>query len=166
VNLDIGAGLGKEEGWTSLDINAASAPDLVGDATKLDNIPDESCHQIRAAHLIEHLYHFQVAPALALWFQKLKSGGRLTLHIPDVRTEMERFLLRDEKPDRFFAIVYGKQWSADPAAVHKTAFWPERIEELLSHAGFCDICFINPRWDTEFSLHATKPTPPQPVEAS
>jgi predicted SAM-dependent methyltransferase len=164
MKLDLGAGLEKQEGWTTLDINPDSGADLIEDATCLGSIPSGSCSHIRAVHLIEHLYHFQVAPTLQLWFSKLDSGGVLTLYIPDVRTEMERFLLQDRNPDRFFAIVYGKQWSPDPHAVHKTAFWPERIQELLTQAGFRHIRRIPPRYDTEFGITARKPVKVYPTE--
>lgn len=156
MKLDIGAGCDREDGWVSLDINPEAAPDVVDDATKLESIPDDSCEQIRAIHLIEHLYHFQVAPTLELWFRKLSPGGILTLYIPDIFTEMERFLLRDDHPDRFFAIVYGKQWSEDPAAIHKTAFWPDRIVQLLRDAGFQKIRSTPPRYDTEFAVIGEK----------
>lgn len=157
MKLDLGAGLEKEPGWTTVDLNPDTVPDILEDATSLVSIPDGSCTEIRAVHLIEHLYHFQVVPALELWHRKLKSGGLLTLYIPDVRTEMERFLLTDTNPDRFFAIVYGKQWSPDPHATHKTAFWFERIEELLTEARFDQVKTIPPRYDTEFGVSARKP---------
>lgn len=164
MKLDIGAGLDRNSDWTTLDIDPKANPDLLDDATILGTIPDQSCDEIRAVHLIEHLYHFQVPPTLRLWFRKLKPQGILTLYIPDVWTEMERFLLYDDNPDRFFAIVYGKQWSENPAALHKTAFWPERIQDLLIEAGFCDIRSLHPRYDTEFAIRAKTPTKPQPME--
>lgn len=164
MKLDLGAGLEKEEGWTTLDLNPDTHADLIEDATSLLSIPDRSCTELRAVHLIEHLYHFQVVPTLELWLRKLAPGGILTLYIPDVRTEMERFLLQDTNPDRFFAIMYGKQWSPDPHAIHKTAFWPERIEDLLYQAGFHDVVFLNPRYDTEFGVRARKPDNAYPTE--
>lgn len=164
MKLDIGAGTEREPGWTTLDVNPKSGADLIDDATVLATIPDQSCEHIRAVHMIEHLYHFQVLPTLALWHRKLKSGGRLTLYIPDVRTEMERFLLRDTHAERFFNIVYGKQWSNDPAAIHKTAFWPERIEELLLCAHFDHVQAIPPRYDTEFAVTAHRPLTTYPTE--
>lgn len=164
MKLDLGAGLEKEHGWTTLDLNPHTGADIIEDATSLLSIPDGSCTEIRAVHLIEHLYHFQVIPALQLWNRKLASGGLLTLYIPDVRTEIERFLLHDTNPDRFFAILYGKQWSPDPHAIHKTAFWPERIEELLILTRFDCIHHIPPRYDTEFGITARKPLTVYPTE--
>jgi len=164
MKLDLGAGSTRETAWTTLDIDPQSKADIIADATKLAPIPDASCDHIRAAHLLEHLYHFQIADTLELWLSKLKPGGLLTLYIPDIFTEMERFLLRDDHPQRFFAIVYGQQWTENPAAIHKTGFWPERIEELLFAAGFHQVQAAPARFDTEFAITARRPANIYPTE--
>jgi hypothetical protein len=157
MKLNLGAGHERKLGWTSVDIDSSSGADILDDITILSGIPDGSCEEIRCCHVLEHLYRFQVLPALRLWFSKLKPGGKLTLYIPDVRKFWQKYLSGHMEEKRLFDVTYGVQGEKNPWELHKTAFWPERITLLLYGSGFRAIASIPPRFDTEFAITAVKP---------
>lgn len=157
MKLNLGAGNSHLPGWTSVDADPNSGADIICDITDLDFIPDGSCQEILCCHALEHLYRPQVLPTLRLWFRKLHPGGKLTLYLPDVRTFWAKFLAGKMPEKRLLDVTYGVQGEANPFAVHKTAFWPERIRALLLGSGFQSSIVIKPRYDTEFGIAAIKP---------
>ena len=159
MKLDLGAGSTKEPGWTTIDLDPKTKPDTLGDITHLTTIPDNSCEAIRCIHSLEHVYEPLILPTLKLWYLKLKPNGLLILYLPDVRKDWKRFLTTNQGEERLLTITYGKQYNSNPLAVHKTAFWPERIRCLLLAAGFSSTSPLPPRYDTEFGIQAIKPPP-------
>jgi len=154
MKLNLGAGHVQLPGWTSVDVNPASGAQIIDDITVLQSIPDGSCDELLCCHALRP----QVLPTLRLWFKKLKPGGKLTLYIPDVRTFWNKFLHGEMPEKRLLDVTYGVQGGPNPWAVHKNAFWPERITMLLRGSGFQGITSIPPRYDTEFGVEAVKPS--------
>ena len=157
MKLNLGSGSSKIEGYTSVDINPKSGADIIDDIATLCTIPDGSCDEILCSHALEHLYRPQILGTLRIWCAKLKPGGRLTLYLPDVRTFWTKFLAGQMPEKRLLDVTYGVQSGENPWAVHKTAFWPERITMLLRGSGFQSIAAIPQRYDTEFGITAVKP---------
>ena len=157
MNLSLGAGQDRQDGWTTLDVDPTSGADLIEDMTTLESIQDASCDQILSCHSLEHVYHFQVIPTLQLWFAKLKPGGKITFYLPDPRSFWSLFLQGQMHPARVLAVTYGVQNTQNPWDIHKTAFWPELLRETLKEIGFVRITDIKPRYDTEFGMTALKP---------
>ncbi|MCK4624307.1 MAG: hypothetical protein KAV00_03280 [Phycisphaerae bacterium] len=157
MKLNLGAGHSQLDGWTSVDIDPASGAQVIDDIAVLSSIPDGSCREIMCCHALEHIYRPQVLPTLRIWCTKLKPGGKLTLYLPDVRKFWQKYLSGHMGEKRLLDVTYGVQGGDNPWAVHKTAFWPERITMLLQGSGFQSVGPIPPRFDTEFGVTAVKP---------
>jgi len=162
MRLDIGrGGLGKREGWTTVDIDREKDPDIVNAAQDLVDISDGSVDEIFSSHMIEHVEETEVVPMLKVWLRKLNAGGTLTVYVPDVEGPWRAYLSGD--PDVPAERVLFAMIGADPIESkyqrHKTFFWPNRLKELVEQAGFSAVRTIPCREDRvmEFGLVAEKP---------
>ena len=79
--LDVGCGINKYPGSVGLDINPATAADVIGD---LDRFPypfaDRSFDRLRAIHVIEHLT--DVIRAMEEFHRLVRPGGRVRIETP------------------------------------------------------------------------------------
>lgn len=73
MKLNLGCGGRTMDGYENID--------LPTDIRRLD-YPPESCEEIVAIHVFEHLYRHEAIKALAHWTSLLQHGGRLVLEMP------------------------------------------------------------------------------------
>jgi len=92
--LDIGASSSRPENrwWKPLKLDCeaweeaggihaeSTRPELTGDATYMEGIPDETYDWVQASHLLEHIPDAEVA--LKNWMRILKPGGFLIICVP------------------------------------------------------------------------------------
>src|SRR5687768_4465951 len=77
IKLHIG-GREKREGWLILDALPGPAVDHVGSCTDLSFLPDQSCSEVYASHVLEHLGYDSELPKTLMGIHRvLKPGGRL-----------------------------------------------------------------------------------------
>jgi predicted SAM-dependent methyltransferase len=83
MRLHIGGEQAKE-GWKIL--NAASGPyvDFVGDICNLSQFEADSCDEIYASHVFEHVGQHDALPCLQGIHRVLKTGGRFMVSVPDL----------------------------------------------------------------------------------
>jgi SAM-dependent methyltransferase len=82
VKLNVGCGNHYAEGWINIDIHETEdvTPDLVADGRSL---PFDSVDMIYAGHVLEHLPHDDVRPAIDHWLAITRPGGKVLVVGPD-----------------------------------------------------------------------------------
>lgn len=86
MKLNVG-GQERRAGWTILDINPGPHVDHVGDVRDLSFLGDNSCEEIYASHVLEHLsYRSELPSVLGEFYRILGQGGKLMISVPDLDT--------------------------------------------------------------------------------
>jgi predicted SAM-dependent methyltransferase len=92
IKLHIG-GWEKREGWVILDALPGPIVDYVGSCNDLSFLEDESCSEVYASRVLEHLgYTGDLQKALKEIHRVLKTGGRLRASVPDLDILCRLFL--------------------------------------------------------------------------
>ena len=86
--IEIGSGKWPHAGYTTIDIEPASNPDIVGDFRTMNF---SGIEEIRNHHLLEHFDRCEAIDILKLWHQWLKKGGTLIVETPDFEGICEHF---------------------------------------------------------------------------
>ena len=140
MRLHIG-GTERRPGWTVLDIAAAPHVDIVGNCADLSSLPDASCAEIYASHVLEHLgYDGEVQRALRGFHRVLAPGGRLRVSVPDMEVLCRLFLLPNMDFQHRYHVMrslFGGRTSAHD--IHYTGMFYEYLGGMMHGAGFRDI---------------------------
>ena len=150
--------LGDVSEWTLVDLYVKDPQIKNWDATKLDEVEDNSIEYIYASHLLEHIPHIQVKDVLKLWYSKLKEGGQLYINVPDLEWAADQLLLlRDNNLNGYYhrfdtehgllSIFYGSQ--SHDGEYHKSGFTNKYLRELLKEIGFSEV-----RVKPDFDAHS------------
>jgi len=83
IQLEIGCGRHKAEGWIGIDKQALPGVDIVHDLEDLPwPLPNECCYYVRGIHVMEHICpRKQIAVMNELW-RVMRFGGTLELNVP------------------------------------------------------------------------------------
>lgn len=98
-------------------------------------VPDGSCHEIRASHVLEHFPAAKVAEVVRHWVSKLNVGGVLKIGVPDFKKIAERYLAGSEQPTAGY--VMGGQ--VDENDFHRAIFDEASLRQIMQSAGLVDI---------------------------
>lgn len=134
---------GKEprQGWTIIDIAPGPHVDIVGDCKNLAELPDESCCEIYASHVLEHLaYDGEVQRALKEFHRVLAPGGRIRVSVPDMEVLCRLFLLPNMNFQHRYHVMrslFGGRTT--PHDVHYTGMFYEYLGGMIHGAGFREI---------------------------
>ncbi len=103
--------------WRELrvDIDAKVAPDILADVTDLSAIESGSVDAVWSAHCLEHLYLYEVGPAIAEVYRILADDGFLCVIVPDLQAIAEYIA-----SDRLHEVVY--ESPAGPVIAHDILF--------------------------------------------
>ena len=138
--LHVGGGQNKE-GWTFLNIQPSPDVDYLGDCSDLSEFPDESCDEIYASHVLEHLGYDKALPAtLKGLLRILKPDGRLMISVPDMDVLCPILVNPDMPPETRFLVMrmmFGGR--EDPHDVHLVGLNEEILSKFLAEAGFAEI---------------------------
>jgi ubiquinone/menaquinone biosynthesis C-methylase UbiE len=143
----------RNEEWREirLDIDPSVNPDIVGDMTRMDGVPDASVDAIWSSHNIEHLYWHEVLVAFKEFQRVLKPDGFVYITLPDIQAVAKHVAegnLEDplyESPSGPICaidILYGHRPSLRQGyyfMAHKTGFSPKTLGQRLHEAGFQDV---------------------------
>lgn len=80
MNLDIGCGKHKKEGFIGLDISKESDADIIATALNLP-VKNSRLDEIICSHLLEHLYPEEAQKLFDEIFRVLKEGGKATMKV-------------------------------------------------------------------------------------
>lgn len=136
--LNIGCGFDKREGWLNIDFQDMHAPDMVADATDLNQIDDNHAAYILAQDILEHFERSRVPTALREWNRVLKLGGLLEIRTTDVLGLVD--LMRQdawntpEGHNQLLRSMFGTQ--AYKGDYHLSGFTRIYLTAELENAGF------------------------------
>ena len=140
IRLHIG-GKVRREGWTVLNIAPGDHVDIVGNCNDLSALADESCSEIYASHVLEHLaYDGEVQRALKGFHRILVPNGRLRVSVPDMEVLCRLFLLPNMNFQHRYMIMrrlFGGR--TDPHDIHYTGMFYEYLGAMMHEAGFRNI---------------------------
>ena len=139
MKLNIGCGKKYDPDYCNIDLYEDLVADRLMSAFNLE-FDDNTCDEIKAIHIIEHLSFFETIYALSEFFRVLEPNGKLILETPDLEKTCQQYLKANEEQKKeilgwFFGIPHkGLQ--------HKICFPPYLLRELLSNAGFRNISTV------------------------
>jgi predicted SAM-dependent methyltransferase len=140
IRLHIG-GWERRQGWTILDVNPGPHVDHVGNCKDLSFLKDESCSEIYASHVLEHLgYNGELQAALKGFHRVLRTGGRVRVSVPDLEVLCRLFLHPGLPLDRRFHVMrmmFGGR--TDAHDIHYSGLTFEFLGTFMAEAGFRDI---------------------------
>lgn len=101
------------------------------------DVPDGSCDEIRASHLLEHFGHSFTERILAEWVRKLKPGGKIKLAVPDLEYIAQRYL--SGAAGQYNGWLHGGQ--VDQRDVHLVSFDFDSLSAMMRRAGLVGLHF-------------------------
>lgn len=140
--LHLGAGAVHIPGWTNVDIDWRTNPDVVDNALTLKKFPSGHAEAIYACHVLEHLSHDEVPEVLSRWREVLRPGGELRISVPDLDRIVKIYFdnwqhFQTDGNTPWVGLIYGGQ--SDPYDFHKTGFNFTHMRRLLTDAGFSEV---------------------------
>lgn len=144
MRINVGAGWTVIDGFTPIDRKQGGEayPLKFNDGSP---VPDNSCDEIRASHILEHFGFKDAQAVLQDWIRALKPGGRIRIAVPDID------LLSKVDPDERCFILMGGQQHADD--FHRSAWDFERLKAHMEHFGLERI----ERWQSSEADTASHP---------
>ena len=136
MKLNIGCGKKYDPDYCNIDLYEDLVADRLMSAFNLD-FDDNTCDEIKAIHIIEHLSFFETIYALSEFFRVLEPNAKLILETPDLEKTCQHYLKANGEQKKeilgwFFGIPHkGLQ--------HKICFPPFLLIELLENTGFDNI---------------------------
>ena len=165
MKLNLGAGRKPLEGYSNIDLHIPSdvkfkAFDYIkDDVTILSEIEDESCSEIIAYHLLEHIPRLKVDMTLYLWYSKLKDNGKLILELPDMVKCCINFLSSETIDDAFTTErlgligIFGEVLKEDDHMQHLWGYSFKSLHKILTKVGFKEVIReeqqTKPEWSTK-----------------
>ena len=142
MKLNIGCGKKVLSGWVNVDAVSGPGVDFVAEMGDLP-LDENSCSEIMAVHVLEHLYPWDAEKAIAECSRVLMPGGQLALELPDFHkccVNIAKQLQHPKHPDLLGLFgLFGDPKYKDPYMIHRWGYTPETLSDLLSRHGFCRI---------------------------
>ena len=139
MKLNIG-GESKKEGWKILNIQKKPDIDFIGNINNLDQFDDESCEEIYASHIIEHVDQKTVLNTLKGINRILKKNGKFYNSVPDMDSLCHFFIspLANKKIKfHVMRMIFGGQ--VDEYDYHYFGWNYEFLNDYLTQAKFSEI---------------------------
>ena len=139
MKINIG-GESKKEGWKILNIQKKPDIDFIGNINNLDQFDDESCEEIYASHIIEHVDQKTVLNTLKGINRILKKNGKFYISVPDMDSLCHFFIspLANKKIKfHVMRMIFGGQ--VDEYDYHYFGWNYEFLNDYLTQAKFSEI---------------------------
>ena len=139
MKLNIG-GESKKEGWKILNIQKKPDIDFIGNINNLDQFDDESCEEIYASHIIEHVDQKTVLNTLKGINRILKKNGKFYISVPDMDSLCHFFIspLADKKIKfHVMRMIFGGQ--TDEYDYHYFGWNFQFLHDYLNEANFSKV---------------------------
>jgi Methyltransferase domain len=140
------------DSWHQLrvDIDPLADPDIVADIVDLSAIASDSADAVWAAHCVEHLYTYQVRPALAEFFRIVNAKGFVCIIVPDLQA-IARYIADDRLHEAIYQSAAGSVTAHDilfgfgtavaeghRGMAHRCGFTPTLMLQQLGEVGFSE----------------------------
>ena len=145
LQLHLGCGLIRKDGFINIDKNWSPAADMCGDVSNLF-ARDSTVERIETYHVLEHIPFPKVGLVLSEWFRVLQPGGVLVIECPDFDSDVKSYLNGEE--EILFSIFGRHRYRED---VHCWGYNERRLEKILRQSGFSTVRFSEPQ-----ERHATE----------
>jgi len=149
IRLNLGCGDKILPGYINVDVAPARSgrqPDVICDLRDLSVLGAEYADEVLAVHVVEHFWRWEVEDILRGWVRVLKPGGRMILECPNLISACEEFLKDPvsrcrptQHGQRTMWVFYGDPSWQDPLMVHRWAYTPNSLSELLRAVGLVDV---------------------------
>ena len=139
VQLHLGCGKNRFDGFINIDQRQTSATDLECDIVQLP-FEDNTVDRIETYHVIEHMPRHDVPRAMKEWHRVMKPGGVLIIECPNFDQAVREYL--DGNEDRIDNI-FGLQ--RFPGDTHVFGYNFNRLKAIVEQAGFTDVTEGQPR---------------------
>ena len=142
--FDGGEGSEELKGYTNVDIRPGKGVDVVYDLSKA-KLPfaDETFQEIRASHVIEHLYPDKVSAVLKDWTRVLKVGGLLRIYCPNAGKIMMDYCKSIITMEEASIKLFGNQDYKEN--LHRIAFDKKRLIALIESTAGLKCVSTDPR---------------------
>lgn len=164
IRLNLGSNDVKHEGFLNVDIRDIPEVDIVDDVITLNKIEDCSVAEMVAHNILGQIAPDKVPQTLRTWHSKLKSGGTLSVGVPDGELLFGRYLKGDYTWERVVHGIFGnmsllRKWHGDDAErwMGHSLYTEDFITELLKGAGFVDIRQTTQNHSDVVTMLAKKP---------
>jgi len=151
LRLNIGCGSQNLDGYINIDRYPTPDADVIMTADKL-SFSNNSVDEIYTSHMIEHLLPSEFDRAVKEWYRVLKPGGKLKIRCPNFELYVKEWLEGDYEYRWSWGIIniYGHD-NRGPGVLTRDGFTPDRLDRLLSTAGFktieCKVTSTRPEYD-------------------
>ena len=142
IRLDLGCGDKREKGWIGVDVRNDGGriqPDIIADISKPLPLPDDYADEMRAIHVIEHFWPWDVAEILKEWFRVLKPGGMLAIECPSIDKVLYLMQVPECPPSMTWWALYGDPRHKSPEMMHRWCYGKTQMARLMNEAGFVNI---------------------------
>ena len=143
MNLHLGCGHRRLEGYTHIDSRPEVHPDIVADVTDLAHLPDGCAGIVYACHVLEHVARPEVPMVLEEWRRVLRPGGILRLSVPDFAVLARLYVEQGVSLWRLIGPLMGRQdraWNT-----HRSAYDYEYLAWEMTLAGYIHVW----RWEPD-----------------
>jgi predicted SAM-dependent methyltransferase len=120
-------------------------PDIEADVRKLP-LPDNYADEIRAVHVIEHLWAWEALDAVMEWVRVLKPGCQLAIECPCLEKVMQLFQVPQVEPRYTYWALYGDPRHHRPEMMHRWCYSTMALTRLMAQAGLEDLHAERPQF--------------------
>lgn len=142
MKLYVGSRDYKPEGYLTIDIDARMKPDFVADLCDLSQIDGESCDEVIASAVLEHIDWPDGFLALSELTRVLKVGGKLKVSVPDLGM-MARMILSGESIYHIVGMMYGLGGRKNNFEQHRYGYTSGMLVDILETLGFAEFDWWN-----------------------
>jgi len=154
MKLNLGCNKDIKDGYTNIDIYPYDPRIVVGDCSKLDFIDVDSCDEIYAKDVLEHLPFEDGLNSVKLWCSLLKTGGKIFIQTTNIDAHIKCYRdgvwdVRNLNYMMFAGVSYNKE-NVSEFDFHKSIYNFESIKNVLSS---CNVEIESVRYDNDSDLH-------------
>ena len=146
MKLHLGCGKRPMEGYINVDLDERKNVDYQYVKSDVSSLPfdSDSCDEILAIHVIEHIWLWDLKATLEEWCRVLKPGGKVIIECPDIYKAARILIegIESSEKDRINAAMrafYGDQKDRDIQGRHKWGWTPKMLGYALELAGFKEV---------------------------
>ena len=136
MKLNIGSGKRYEPGYCNIDLFEHILTDKQMSAMNL-SFSDNSCEEVKATQVIEHMNFFKALYALSEFFRVLQPNGILIIETPDIEKAFQLYLKANyEQQKDILGWIFGVPHKG---LQHMLCYPSKLLTEMLIKTGFSEI---------------------------